>query len=343
MTQFGSCIGRETLCREYKGFSLIGLDIDTINPELLCQNLNFIFNEDVLKSLKYYILKYLPKYTCAFLNNNNIDNGRFYIGVNDYGFVKGIPFKGNLPIRKIKDKIFKVVCQYVKNNTGTEFDFTKLINIDIVKIKNPDVPTEPIPKIFTEYIKQKKSFIEKYDIFIDKYQNWKIRYKFFTQKLINLVNNKDSRIMLIEYINKYNPSSSVIKLLKSDYILDYKCHDQVNELKLDIDNPYYWVCKWKDEMIKIIKKSKPIFREHNFSNIIPYNLIVSMENLIPYWIHNNPSMNLYLIKIRFNSLWSVYGMKTSSELFFSYINKGNTLIRCKRCVLPNGEPACIPY
>ena len=69
MTQFGSCIGRETLCREYKGFSLIGLDIDTINPELL--------------------------------------------------------------------------CQYVKNNTRTEFDFTKLINIDIVKIKNPDVPILP--------------------------------------------------------------------------------------------------------------------------------------------------------------------------------------------------------
>ena len=341
---FNDFIGKEDLNTEFKEFTFhnSGLIIDDQLAESYCLNYRFDFNSNVLKNLNRYIRIYLPKYTCAFLNGNT--QGKLFIGVNDYGFIKGIPFQGELPIDSIKKRIFDIIKITIKNNVGYDIDFNKLISVDIVKINNPEAPSKSTPQIFTNFLAQKQTFIKAYNEFVEKFDSWKIRFNFFTQKLVELVNNIESRMMLIEYIRRIEPTSPVIGKLESDYTLEYRNHDEVNLLKEDPTSPYYWVCMWKDKMIDMMKESKPVFNDPEFYPATPYNLIICANEMIPYWIHNNSSMNLFLITVKFNTLMCTYGIQTSSNLFFSYLQHNDkNWISCYRNVLPNGEPVCTPY
>jgi hypothetical protein len=62
-------------------------------------------------------------------------------------------------------------------------------------------------------------------------------------------------------------------------------------------SPYYWVTRWKDMMIKKLKKEKPLIIK-TLPNVST-NLIMNVSNMIPYWTHNNDSMNIYIIEIEF--------------------------------------------
>jgi hypothetical protein len=79
--------------------------------------------------------------------------------------------------------------------------------------------------------------------------------------------------------------------------------------------------------------SKILFPEVN----TPFNLINSVVNMIPYWMANNENMNLYLIQIvfRFDKL------EIDKSIKWSYYNK--KWIYSRRILLPNGEPANMPY
>jgi hypothetical protein len=341
---FNDFIGKETLNSEFKEFTFhnSGLTIDNQLAESYCQNYNFDFNSNVIQNIKRYIKFYLPKYTCAFLNSNI--PGELYIGVNDYGFIKGIPYQGELPIDSIKKRIHETIRTSVKSSIGCVFNLEKLISIDILKVDNPSIPTKPAPQSFTNYLVQKQEFIEEYNGFVEKFKSWKIRHNFFTQKLVELVNNVESRMMLIEYIRRNNPDSPVIGILESDYVLQSHTHDEITILKDDPTNPYYWICRWKDEMVDTMNKNKPVFNEPAFCPAIPYNLITSMSELIPYWIHNNQNMNLFMIRIKFNTLMGTFGVCSSSKLFFSYLSHNDkNWISCYRNVLPDGELVCTPY
>jgi hypothetical protein len=343
-TTFNDFIGNEDLNTEFKEFSFHNSDLVLSNQlaESYCHNYRFDFNLNVLTNVNRYIERYLPKYTCAFLNINV--EGTLYFGVNDYGFVKGIPFQGDIPINTIKKRVFDIIQTNIKNPFGQEVDLNKLISVDIIKINNPPEPTKAIPQTFSKFLDKKKIYIKAYNDFIKKNNKWKVRFNYFSQKLVDLVNNEDSRDMIIVYIRNIDPTCNVISMLESDYILEYKCHDEVISVKTDPTNPYYWVCKWRDDMIRILKKSKPIFEVHDFYPIIPYNLIISTDEMIPYWIHNNQSMNLYLIKINFKTLNSTFKVKTSSKQYFSYFRyDDNKLISCYRNILHNGDPVCTPY
>lgn len=342
--RFNDFIGREDINTEYKEFTFYnsGLLIDNQLAESYCKNYQFDFNLNVLKNLKRYIQIYLPKYTCAFLNGNV--QGKLLIGVNDFGFVKGIPFQGELPIDSIKKRIFNTIQTTIRNNIGYEFNFNKLISVDIVKINTPPPPTKAAPQSFINFLVQKQTFIKSYNKFVEQIKNWKMQFNFFTKKLVELANNIESRKLLLEYVRRNDPTSKVIDILESDHKLEYCDHGEISILKDNPVNLYYWVCKWKDEMIDIMKEIKPVFDEPEFYPSTPYNLIISASEMIPYWFHNNLSMNLYLITIKFNTLTSIYGTRTTSKLFFSYFQHNyKKWVRCYRNVLPNGEPTCIPY
>jgi hypothetical protein len=342
--RFNDFIGKEDRNTEFKEFTFYnsGLLIDNQLAESYCISNKFDFNPNVLKNLKRYVRTYLPKYTCAFLNGNI--KGKLYIGVNDYGFIKGIPFQGELPIKSIKKMIFDIIKITIRNNMNYDIDFQKLISVDIIKVNNPEVPKKPISKTFTNFIAKKQIFINRYNKFVEKNNRWKNKFNFFTQKLIDLVNNNDSRKMLIEYIRKHEPNNLVIYMLESEYILEYQCHEKVNILKKDSTNPYYWVCKWKDEMINFMKQTKPVFNDNDFTPATPYNLIISANEMIPYWIHNNSCMNLYLITININTLLDIIGTQTSSKIFFSYLQYNDkSWLSCYRDILSDGEPVCTPF
>lgn len=340
---FNDFIGREDQETEFKIFSLYNLILEYVKATEYIRNYKFEFNQEVLTSLNAYIRIYGPKYTCAFLNSNI--KGTLYIGVDDYGFVKGIPFQGELPIKTIKENIIDTIQKMVANNKGYEINFNKLVSVEIIKITHPDKPTLVVPKAFTEYLNQKHAYEKAYNEFVERINTWKKEYNFFTQKLVDLVNIKESRVMLIEYIRQNDPNNPVIDILESDYTLKYCDHEEITILKEDLTDPYYWVCKWKDEMCELMNKKKPVFNEHEYTfyPATPYNLIISVREMIPYWMHNNLSMNLYLIIIKFNSIRDVDKSLDLSDILFSYLPYNDkNWVSCCRTILPNGEPECTP-
>ncbi len=330
-------IGPEDENTEFKefAFSSAGISIDSKLAESYCQNSRFDFNDCVISNLKKYFKVYMPKYFAAFYNANI--NGDLYIGVNDFGFVKGIPFMGELPIDYLEDKIYKSLNEYIFESY--HFNFNETIEINFNNLSKPNVPeTTTNPKFF-DYLCKKHEYLCDYQKWVEKFENWKIRYAYYTQKLVDLVNNQDSRLMLIEWIRTKDPENPCIKLLETDYQLEYKDHGEIAILKEDPTNVYYWVCMWKDHVTDYLKTIKPTFSHEFNQHNLPLNLIVSASEMIPYWTNYNPNMNLYLIHIKFKN-----GLKdptNNSMVKYREPNKKQWLC-CYRTVLPVGGPTCQP-
>ena len=72
MSKFNDNIGPETKSIEYKEFTFYpsGLDIDNDSAIELIKSSKWIFNRNVIISIKNMINAYLPKYTCAYLSSN---------------------------------------------------------------------------------------------------------------------------------------------------------------------------------------------------------------------------------------------------------------------------------
>jgi hypothetical protein len=337
-------IGKETLNIEYKEFTFNneGIPIDLKMAENYCSTNKFNFNINVISNLNKYFSYYIPKYICGFLNSNLY--GEFYIGINDYGFIKGIPYCGDLPYDSLKQEIYRVINKFTKKSNYI-FDFNKIIEINFIKINFNKTNTKSINEKFIKYLEEKKKYEEIYNSFLEEYNKWKIKFNFVTQKLIDLVNNTDSRLLLLEYIKKHDLNNPVINLLLSeDYKLEYRGHSEISTLKNDISNPYYWVTRWKDEMSLKIRSLKPIFNlEFKFKNT-PINLITNSSDMIPYWMNNNDNMNLFLIQIKINK-FNKYNLfsKEINNYFEYYDLYENKWTSCKRILLTNGEPVCNPY
>lgn len=346
---FNDYIGKETLNREFKEFTFHNSDLNINNEtaELYCRTGKFDFNQNVLFNLNKYILNYIPKYTCAFLNSN-ID-ADFIIGVNDYGFIKGIPYNGRLPTYSIKTLINEVINENVMKLDNSNFNFRKHITVNIIKInKPPQVSIQTIPNEFITYLHNKEIYKREYANYVNNMEIWRNEMKKFTQKLSDLVNNFESRIRLIDYIKSYDPENPVIEILKTNYLFENKEYEQINILKNNPLHPCFWVCKWKDEMIELIKNQKPIFNNSNFISSTPINLINSVSDMIPFWLSNNTNLNLYVIKINFHSipLYSIYNEYNERIISFYYKKYNNfqcKWISCYRNIQNNGEPECTPY
>jgi hypothetical protein len=164
-------------------------------------------------------------------------------------------------------------------------------------------------------------------------ESWNEVHDRYTQKLVNLFNQEPTRQEILNYIVSIDPSSRVINMIKSGYILAFKTHEEINEVKNDIDSPYYWVCKFKDEYLDNIRKSRPTqwFKSAIASFLNPVYIIMKINNMIPWWMQNNPNMNLYIIKIHFKKIDGI------NDIY--YIDHLGKYHRCYRS-LYNGKPYC---
>ena len=334
--EYNEYIGPETIKREYKEFTfnLAGILLDAKLAEMYCHTNKFDFNKNVIFNLKKYFKAYLPKYTSGYFNSGMY--GEFYIGVDDFGIVKGIPFKGHLPIEYLKKEILKVLTTCVKNHEISRINFDELVQIKISKIKHDiTLDTEKNP-IFTSYLVNKEKYMSEYSDFVERTNKWRLRINFALNKLVDIGNNSETRKQIIEYIKEQDPSNPSIALFNNpDFKLEYINHDNLLLIKNNPTEPYYWVTRWKDFVIEKIKSERPvlnsIFNLHN----TPINLIVSASEMIPYWIKYNSNINLYVIQIKF------FGSKLSSYDKFSYFDSKKWL-QCYRTVIANGDPVCLP-
>ena len=329
---YNDFFGIETKSKEFKEFTFNngGIILDIKIAENFCSNNVFNFNIYVIKNIIKYFEYFLLKCICSFINSNI--NGNFYIGINDFGFIKGIPYKGELPINKIKTKMYQLIKHYIISD-NKKVNINKLVKFNIIKIKEPNKPTTNIHPNYISYLLEKEEYLIHYNKYLDDIHNWRKEHIFINQKLVDLINNSDSRKLIIEYIISIDANNIIIKLLKTNYKLEYKSYTNLHKLKLNPDNPYYWVTRWKDHNNSLLKNRKPIFNFEYSVRYTPINLIISIKDMIPYWFHNNDNMNLYLIHIEILKDDSIKSCK-----YYNITNK--KWISSYRMLTSAGQPCC---
>jgi hypothetical protein len=348
-TEYNQYIGQETLNYEYKEFTfnLAGLVLDSKLAEQYCYSNKFEFNKNVIFNLKKYFKVYLGKYACGYFNSG-ID-GECYIGINDFGIVKGIPFKGRIPSNNLKESIYKILNMNIKHQENIQINWENLVQIQIIKIQSPKpIQCKQNPK-FVSYLEEKAEHVRKSNEFVEKTNQWRIRMGFSLNKLVDLANNPETRSEIVKFIKSHDPTNPVIAQFESDFVLEYKCHEDIIQIKDNPIEPYYWVTKWKDMIINSIKEEKPVLNSTFNAHNTAINLLISANEMIPYWLTYNSNMNLYVIQIKF------FGSKLDKkpadldQLFPSTYNNFaykdfNTKkwLQCYRTVLANGEPVCLP-
>ena len=154
--KFNDFVGVETLTHEYKEFTFNndGIILNIKLAEYYCHSNKFDFNNRVIDNLKKYFSYYLPKYISGFLNSKL--NGNFYIGIDDYGFVKGIPYFGCVPYNYLTDEMYRLINKFTKYSLDN-FDFNKIIEINFIKIKFEKSDKPLINNKFIKYLEEKKN------------------------------------------------------------------------------------------------------------------------------------------------------------------------------------------
>jgi len=330
--------GEEERDKEYKLFTFHpnGLNFDTEDTEF-AEHLFFsgewMFNDSVLDNLNYYLETYIPKYTTAFLNKlSESKNGEMFFGISDDGFIQGIPYKGKLDINVIKDKTFEIISS---NKIETDYDISSCIDVELIQVDTSNfVYDNQLLELFDLYNKEKKEYRKLMMEYKIEKKYWFSKVKYYNRKLHIMMNHPETRNELIEYIEKNDPSQTkVIKILKGDYKFEDIHGEEVAKYKLSSDNPWYWVCKWKDERVEEIKQLKPKSPGVWSNQYLPINTITTIIDMIPLWLEKS-NINLYLIKFTFT--------KPKNPLDIYYRSSSGEFISCYRGTFLN-EPSCLPY
>jgi hypothetical protein len=334
-------IGYETIRKEFKEFTFnhAGMVIDSSTAEELIISGKWYFNDHVITNLLKYIKLYVPKYTSAFMNPKSISPfGELYIGIDDFGTVQGIPFQGILDLEIIYSQLRKVIEKSIIISCEEKpINIMDYIKVELINVSYEKKELSKYPEIYSNYIELFDDMRKKEREFLEKSQNWKDEVAMYLQKLVNLFNVEPMRSKLYEYIQTHKPDSIVLKMMDASYILEEQAHGKIAELKENIDEPYHWVCKWKDEMIEYYKKTKPTpdprHRILITKMIQPINILMKVNPMIPWWIKNNENINLYVIKITF--------VKARDDIDIHYLDSFDKVNRCFR-TFEYGQPCCSP-
>jgi hypothetical protein len=336
--QYGNNFGSETITNEYKEFTFNhgGLEFDSSEAEEIVKSSNWFLNDMVMEAIKKYFKIYIPKYASSFLNHDSeSDNeGNLYIGIADDGTIQGIPFQGDIDIAILKEELNKNIKKYIS------FDDIELVNNSIsIQLINVNYIKKNIGKYTTFYSQflHFKNEIEKNEIkFKNIMESWNEVHGRYAQKLVNLFNLQPTRQELYNYIKKNDPTNKVINLIQTNHIIKIKTHDEINDLKMNPNEPYYWVCKFKDEYLDTIRENRPIknYKSAVASFLNPISIIMKINNMIPWWMQNNVNMKLFVIKINFKKI------QGNNEIY--YIDSIGRKNRCYRS-LDRGKPYCKPF
>jgi hypothetical protein len=190
--------------------------------------------------------------------------------------------------------------------------------------------------MYKEYIKHKEKILKKQIDHSKRLNEWYVTHFKYAQKLVDIFNLAPCKQELEEYIRKIDPTSPVLQIITDKrYILKTMTHDEVKELKNYPHEPYYWVCRFKDEHLDRVRKERPINRIKGeiLTYLNPLSILTKVSDMIPWWMQNNKNMKLYVIKINFT--------KNSNNNCIYYYDRRNKKNRCYR-TLDENKPCCRP-
>jgi hypothetical protein len=345
---FNEFLGPENIDKEYKVAVIYWNREIKYNHSLeLLRSGKWIFNECIHNTIKTYLEKYLSKYVSAFTNNlSKINNGTLYIGVDDDGYVKGIPYKGELKLNSIIpiiNNIFnslicfpsKEIMDYVRKNLKIEIikvnfergnltdneqswyhDYLNKHNEKVLKIKKNDeyrkrwakLLCSQTEKLYKILNRERTEFLHYIkDTKILTKSNYKHTYSHL-EYLIDVPNYYDlvADLKIKEFIFEPGERLKKYKEMKNGILTDIKLHDYNSIMTL------YIFGRYKDYCVDSLKRYRPTSPKIILNEEYPKNLLSQIDKMIPMWMNFNRVMNLYVIKITIPSTI----LKTSENITY---------------------------
>ena len=370
--KLGQFVGPELLKREFKELCLQNIflyfELEDIKAFLYNNTaLNpIIFNKMILDNLQIYMEKYIPKYIGNF-SKASID-GDLYIGVNDHGYIEGIPINGELTIEMVKEMIINAKLlsrgchtKSAESDGSDNLDLNNSYDQSIVEWYYSNLQIEiielethtDINDLADEYMqslelirqtdKTNDDIKREWDAFRIRYIEWHNRLGTYSGKLLSYITREDMRSELIQYIRSQFESNLLYDQTKLEPIIQFFSQDisvfekitfsidYIEKVMTDFYNPIRWLMAFKDHMLKIIKKEKPTSPTIKSDYGFHYRYCNNIYNIKPQLIMSNDDIRFYMIKIHIPYLPGTYTeyKMPRSDLWLS-----------KTRIILNGEPSC---
>ena len=227
--------GNENLTDEFKELCLkISVDLFLTQEEIEEIFEKKIWNEKLLEPIKktidIYLSQILKKYISSFTNSNI--NGKFIIGIDDYGEITGIPFTNDLSKEDIENTVRKTINELLilpqndnSHNLLTNSDLHDIynihnvehfntenkesqnklfenINIELIKLDIDDILiTDEYSELYNQYKSSFMDYNDKMSIYQNERIKWLLNLDKYSTKLSILINSTETRQELIQYIN----------------------------------------------------------------------------------------------------------------------------------------------
>lgn len=348
--QYDEFVGTETVYKEYKeiSFQHVGIPYSESVVEDYLHNFQWNFNDLVDQSIEKYIRIYLPKYICAFFDHHNQytrQNSTLYFGIADSGLIKGIPYQGTLTVNDIfTQETVKYLKTHIQCSDEKWMD-NIAVNIHEVEYKNEESKkynTSIIHPKLRNYNQKKKILDRNIRKHNRKCVKWQRKNDYYTQKLVDLYYHQKSRKEFVEYLHEKGEMEMIARI-KNGAIIEQKPYDEIRVFREQGNNLYYWLCRWKDEILEKVRRQKPI-RERAYRNMLshmetvydPMRIFTTVSNMIPWWMDHNKGMKLYVISFTFTH-------PSSPIEDILYKEKSGKWSKCFRSVDDQKQPCCIPY
>lgn len=291
----GSKTGKESISCEYKEFCI---KISTLpyNKNEILQILNNgklsnKYNSIVYQSLEFYFHNILPKYISSYLNANT--HGNFYIGINDFGEITGIPILNNINYKLIHNFFHYSISSFLSNFNNI-FSYVSLSIIPLT-INKTFLNNNEFYKLYNNYLTRFNKKIAEYDNFYTLKQKWLNNISKYEKKINYLLNTTYFRLELSDFIHisslSSNDKNNLINMLKSTQILCYIHEDKANHQTIT-----YWSCKYKDHILAELLKNRPI-KPNVPIRIHPELIFLRTTPLRLHFINNNNNINYFIIKV----------------------------------------------
>jgi hypothetical protein len=368
--QLGQFIGPELLKREFKELCLQNIfsyfEIEEIKA-FLYNNVALdptIFNRMILDNLHIYMEKYIPKYIGNF-SKASID-GDLYIGVNDLGYIEGIPIDGELTIDMVKQMIsnakhlsrgFRTCHSDPGDATEAESNIDPSIvdwyydnlQIDIIEL---DIKSDILTladdymrslELIRQTDKSNEEIKLEWDAFRIRYIDWHNRLTTYSGKLLNYLTKDELKAELIAYIRNQFDINPIYDQTQLEPIVEFFTQDIsvfekisfsidfIEKIMTDFYNPIRWLMAFKDHMLKIIKKEKPSSPSVKSDYGFHYRYCNNIYNIKPQLIMSNDNIRFYMIKIHIPYM---------PDTYLEYKLPKSDMWLSKARILINGEPSC---
>lgn len=331
---FSELLGSETIEREYKLGILYFVEEMSFEECLeYIESGKWNFNCDTINTINIYLTKYLAKYISSFTHNlSGIEKGELYIGVNDDGIIKGIPFKGKLNL----GFCYKTINDILNKHLLFPSEKSKKFLRRNLKIKAIQINYEH-KYDSSEYF---RNSVLKYYSKNDKIKRYEKHRKMWSSLMNkrggkineNLNNNRCEFIQHIDDLNfinsvsgksKYNHTYSHLEYLidvpnyydmratlktkkfnelKRGNVIKYKeiISSNRSDLYLHEYNDVfclYQYGRYHDYVRDVFRNFRPSHPKMKIDVNYPKFLLSQIEHMIPVWKNNNRNINLYVIKI----------------------------------------------